>query len=49
MARAWRTIIYALVIGVALVVGLTFKAWAHDHSRPELDQWYRTLIGGHLV
>lgn len=45
MARAWRIILYTLVIGVVLVVGLTIKAWAHDHGR-ELGDWYKNLKSG---
>lgn len=44
MERAWRMIFYALVIAVALVVFLTVRAFAHDHSHPELDEWYASLM-----
>jgi hypothetical protein len=43
MAAAWRTILYALVVLVACLFGLAY-ALAHDHDRPELNQWYETLM-----
>ena len=44
MAQAWRIILYALAIGVVLVVGFTFKAFAHDPDHPEHHPWYGSLM-----
>lgn len=46
MASAWRKILYALVIAIALVTFLTVYAFAHDHDRPGLDDWYMNLRSG---
>jgi len=32
--------------GILIAVALTCAAWAHDHNRPELNDWFASLRSG---
>ena len=42
MLRAWRLMLYSLIVFVAALIA--FAAFAHDHDHPELDKWYAGLM-----
>jgi hypothetical protein len=40
---AWDAIVTALIIAGLVYLALVFVAHAHNHQRPELNEWYRNL------
>lgn len=43
-AERWLTVAAAFYIALIILFLFTIPVRAHDHSRPELDEWYRTLM-----
>jgi hypothetical protein len=44
-AERWLAFLATCLVAMVLFLGMAYvKTWAHDHSRPELDEWYRTLM-----
>ena len=44
MEPSERWFVAIVVAIIALFIASLYPAFAHDHSRPELDEWYRTLM-----
>jgi hypothetical protein len=43
-SESWVAFLAAIFIGLIIIFLFTIPVRAHDHSRPELDEWYRTLM-----
>ncbi|HJU06578.1 MAG TPA: hypothetical protein VJ692_15630 [Nitrospiraceae bacterium] len=38
--KKWLIIFVLVILGLG---GAAYKAWGHDHSRPDLDGWFKAL------